>query len=155
MAEWKVPKRNGQWLVARNATPPPRSPKGPEAISDRALKKIYASSRRFTANVNRAEIREMIRRGFFVKGAWLDELEKLESVAKEIVNERDKKGKTLLETEPEFWGRAKQIVDLATKMLPKERYPGLPTATGQVTVADQACRSQPLIASKEERVWPN
>ena len=122
----------------------------PEALSDRALKKIYASSQRLTRNVNRAQIREMIRRGFFVKGVWLDELDTLESVAKEIVNEGDKKGRTLLEIEPEFWDRAKQIVDLGARIPLKERRPELQTTTKQMTVADKARRSQ---RKKTARGW--
>jgi hypothetical protein len=92
-------------------------------MSGHELKKIYASSSRLTANVDRSQIREMIRRGFFVNGVWLDELETLESVAKEIVHDRDKRGRTMLQIDPEFWGRAKEIVDLGAKIRFKERHP--------------------------------
>lgn len=113
---------SGQWLVSAKATLPLQPPNGPESMSGHELKKIYASSSRLTANVDRSQIREMIRRGFFVKGVWLDELETLESVAKEIVHDRDKKGRTILQIDPEFWGRAKEIVDLGAKIRFKERY---------------------------------
>jgi hypothetical protein len=79
---------------------------------------------RLTANVDRAQIREMIRRGFFSKGIWLDELDVLESVAKEIMNDSDGKGRTMLEIDPELWRKAKEIVDVGARVPPKERYPG-------------------------------
>lgn len=94
----------------------------PTALSNRALKKIYASSSRLTANVDRAQIREMIRRGFFSKGVWLDELDTLESVAREILNSRDNQGRTMLEIDPEFWTNAKYIVDLGAKVPSEERH---------------------------------
>jgi hypothetical protein len=50
--------------------------KQPAKLSNRELKRIHASS---------------LRRGFFSKGIWLDELDVLESVAKEIMNDRDEK----------------------------------------------------------------
>jgi len=65
--------------------------KEPAKMSNLELKRIHASSLRLTANVDWAQIREMIRRGFFSKEIWLDELDVLESVAKEIMNERTKK----------------------------------------------------------------
>src|SRR5215469_10601300 len=98
--------------------------KEPAKLSNRALKKIHASSLRLTANIDRAQIREMIRRGFFSKGIWLDELDVLESVAKEIMNDSDGRGRTMLEIDPELWGKAKEIVDVGARVLPKERYPG-------------------------------
>ena len=92
-------------------------------LSNRELKRIYASSSRLTANVNPAQIREMIQRGFFSKGVWLDELDVLEAVAQEIINQRDAEGRTMLEIDPEFWARAKEIVDLGAKVPIEERHP--------------------------------
>ena len=48
----------------------------------------------------------------------------LESVAKEIMNERDEKSRTMLEIDPELWMRAKEIADVAARVPPKERRPG-------------------------------
>ena len=92
--------------------------KGPGDLSNRALKRIYAASSRLTANVDRAQIREMIRRGFFSKGIWLDELDTIESVAKDILKSRDNRGRTMLEIDPQFWTNAKEIVDLGAKRRP-------------------------------------
>src|SRR5215831_5155941 len=98
--------------------------KAPAKLSNRELKRIYASSLRLAANVDREQIREMIRRGFFGKGIWLDELDVLESVAKEIMNQRDEKGQTMLEIDSELWMKAKEIVDVGARIPPKERHPG-------------------------------
>ena len=92
-------------------------------MSNRELKRIYASTSRLTANIDRAQIREMIRRGFFSKGVWLDELDVLESVAQEIIHQRDAEGRTMLEIDPEFWSKAKEIVDLGAKVPVEERHP--------------------------------
>jgi hypothetical protein len=96
----------------------------PTALTNRQLKRIYSSSLRLNVNVERAQIREMIRRGFFSKGVWLDELDVLESVAREIVNGRDEKGRTMMETDRLLWMRAKEIIDLAAKVPSEERHPG-------------------------------
>ena len=48
----------------------------------------------------------------------------LESVAKEIVNDRDAKGRTMLEIDPELWVKAKEIVDILARVPLKERRPG-------------------------------
>jgi hypothetical protein len=105
------------------------TPKEPIALSNWALKRIYAASLRLTANVDRSQIREMIRRGFFSNGIWLDELDLLESVAKEVVNSRDENGRTTLERDPELWWKAKEIIDLAARVPLKDRHaaasPGL------------------------------
>ena len=93
-------------------------------LSNRELKRIYASSLRLTANVDRAQIREMIRRGFFSKGIWLDELDVLESVAKEIMNDGDGKGRTMLEIDAELWMKAKEIVDIRARVPLKTKHPG-------------------------------
>jgi hypothetical protein len=98
--------------------------KEPAKMSNRELKRIYASSLRLRKNIDRAQIREMIRRGFFSKGIWLDELDVLESVAKEIVNERDGEGRTMLEFDPELLMNAKEIVDIRAQVPLKERHPG-------------------------------
>ena len=98
--------------------------KEPARMSNLELKRIHASSLRLTANIDWAQIREMIRRGFFSKEIWLDELDVLESVAKEIMNERDEKGRTMLEIDPELWTKANEIVDVAARVPPKERRPG-------------------------------
>ena len=98
--------------------------KEPTKLSNRELKRIYASSLRLTANIDRAQIREMIRRGFFSNGLWLNELDVLESVAKEIMNDGDGKGRTMLEIDPELWMKAKEIVDIRARVPPKERHPG-------------------------------
>jgi hypothetical protein len=91
-------------------------------VSNRELKRIYASSSRLTANVERVQIREMIQRGFFSNGVWLDELDVLESVAQEIINQSDAQGRTMLEIDPEFWARAKEIVDLGVRVPFAERH---------------------------------
>ena len=91
----------------------------PAKLSNRELKRIYASSLRLTANVDRAQIQEMIRRGFFSKGIWLDELDVLESVGKEIMKQRDEKDQTMLEIDSELWMKAKEIVDVAARVPPK------------------------------------
>src|SRR5215467_9857913 len=96
----------------------------PAKLSNRELKRIYASSLRLTANVDRAQIREMIRRGFFSKGIWLDELDVLESVAKEIMNDGDGKGRTMLEIDAELWMKAKEIVDIRARVPLKTKHPG-------------------------------
>ncbi|MBV8846303.1 MAG: hypothetical protein JO307_26150 [Bryobacterales bacterium] len=96
---------------------------------------------RLTVNVNRAEIREMIRRGFFVMGVWLDELETLESVAKDIISERDSTGRPVLETDPEFWGRAKQIVELGARIPAQERRSDPQSKSKQPAKAHQKRRS--------------
>jgi len=98
--------------------------KAPAKLSNRELRRIYASSLRLTANVDREQIREMIRRGFFSKGIWLDELDVLESVAKEILNQHDEKGKTMLEIDSELWMKAQEIVDVGARIPLKERHPG-------------------------------
>jgi len=97
--------------------------KEPAKLSNRELKRIHASSLRLTANIDRAQIREMIKRGFFTKGIWLDELDVLESVAKEIMNDSDGKGRPIGEIDPELWMKAKEIVDLAARVPPEERCP--------------------------------
>ena len=102
--------------------------KEPAKLSNRELKRIYASSLRLTANIDRAQIREMIRRGFFSMGIWLDELDVLESVAKEIMNERDGEARTTMETDPELWMKAKEIVDIRAQVPLKERHPGAAAA---------------------------
>ena len=106
----------GAWRVPAEATRPPIL-KASVPWSIRELRRIYSSSARLTANVESAHIREMIRRGFFGKGVWRDELDKLVPVAREIVNEQDASGQTLLATDPLFWGRAKQILDIAARIL--------------------------------------
>ena len=98
--------------------------KEPAKLSNRELKRIHASSLRLTANIDRAQIREMIKRGFFSKGIWLDELDVLESVAKEIMNDGDGEGRTMLEMDPELCMKAKEIVDVGARVPPKERHPG-------------------------------
>jgi hypothetical protein len=98
--------------------------KEPAKLSDRALKRIHASSLRLTGNIDRAQIREMIRRGFFSKAIWLDELDVLQSVAREIMNDCDGEGRTMLEIDPELRKKAKEIVDIRTPVPPKERRPG-------------------------------
>jgi len=98
--------------------------KEPAKMSNRELKRIYASSLRLRKNIDRAQIREMIRRGFFSKGIWLDELDVLESVAREIVNERDGEGRTMLEFDPELLMNAKEIVDIRAQVPLEERHPG-------------------------------
>src|SRR5215467_6660153 len=100
----------------------------PAKLSNRELKRIYASSLCLTANVDRAQIREMIQRGFFSKGIWLDELDVLESVAKEIMNDSDGKGRPIGEIDPELWRKAKEIVDVAARVPPEERRPGAAAA---------------------------
>ena len=105
----------------RNVPMPPQ--KGPSELSNWALKRIYASSLRLTVNVNHAQIREMIRRDFFSNGIWLDELDVLESVAKEIVNHRDEAGRTMRQIDPVLWRNAKEIVDLGAKVPFKDRHP--------------------------------
>jgi hypothetical protein len=102
--------------------------KEPAKLSNRALKKIHASSLRLTANIDRAQIREMIRRGSFSKGIWPDELDVLESAANEILNDRDEKGRTMLEIDPELWRKAKEIVDVGARVPPKERHSGAAAA---------------------------
>src|SRR5215467_4560008 len=98
--------------------------KEPAKMSNLELKRIHASSLRLTANIDWGQIREMIRRGFFSKGIWLDELDVLESVAKEIMNDRDGEGPTIMETDPELWMKAKEIVDIRAQVPLKERHPG-------------------------------
>jgi len=99
----KVAGRGGlKWLVSANAAVQPALPKGRATWLTRELKRIYKSSARLTTNVERSQIREMIRRGFFSNGIWLDEFDKVESVAKEIVNKRERSGRTPLETDPEL-----------------------------------------------------
>src|SRR5262249_41442754 len=93
--------------------------KEPAKLSNRALKRIHASSLRLTRNIDRAQIREMIRRGFFSKGIWLDELDVLESVAKEIMNDRDAEGRTMLEIDQELWMKEKDSVDVAARVPPR------------------------------------
>ena len=107
----------------RNETCFEKSATSPPMLSNRELKRIYASSSRLTTNVQRAQIREMIQRGFFSKGVWLDELDVLESVAQEIIHQMDAEGRTMLEIDPEFWSRAKEIVDLGAKVHLEERHP--------------------------------
>ncbi|HEY7337780.1 MAG TPA: hypothetical protein VH639_23000 [Bryobacteraceae bacterium] len=97
--------------------------KRPTALSNRELKRIYVSSLRLTVDVDSAQIREMIKRGFFSNGIWLDELDLLEAVAKEVVNRRDEMGRTTLETDPLLWARAKDILDLGAKVPLKDRLP--------------------------------
>ena len=96
--------------------------KAPVKLSNRELKRIYASSLRLTADIDPAQIREMIRRGFFRKGIWLDELDVLESVAKEILNHRDERGRTVQQIDPLLWGHATEIVDLGAKVPFTERH---------------------------------
>jgi len=103
--------------------------KEPAKMSNRELKRIYASSLRLRKNIDRAQIREMIRRGYFSKGIWLDELDVLESVAKEIMNQRDEKGQTMLEIDSELWMKAKEIVDVGARIPLKERHPGAAATT--------------------------
>ena len=91
-------------------------------VSNGELRRIYASSSRLTANVSQAQIREMIRRGFFSKGVWLDELDLLESVARQIINQRDAEGRSMLEIDPESWARAKEIVVLGARVPIAERH---------------------------------
>src|SRR5215472_12322294 len=98
--------------------------KDPAKLSNRELKRIYASSLRLTKNIDRAQIREMIRRDFFSKGIWLDELDVLESVSKEIMNDSDEKGRPMGKIAPELWRKAKEIVDIAARVPPKDRRPG-------------------------------
>jgi hypothetical protein len=105
--------------------PKSRSPKKqPAALSNRALKKIYVSSLRLTVDVDSAQIREMIKRGFFNNGIWLDELDLLEAVAKETVNSRDESGRTTREADPLLWARAKDILDVGARVPLKDRLPG-------------------------------
>lgn len=94
----------------------------PAALSNRALKKIYASSSRLKDKVDRAQIREMIKRGFFNKGVWLDELSALESVASEILNSRDNRGRDMREIDPQLWTNAKEIVDIGAKIPLDQRH---------------------------------
>ena len=98
--------------------------KEPAKLSNRELKRIYASSLGLTKNVDRAQIRQMIRRGFFSKGIWLEELDVLESVAKEIMNDRDGEGRTMLVIDPKLWMSAKKIVDIRARIPLKETDPG-------------------------------
>ena len=65
--------------------------KEPARMSNLELKRIHASSLHLTKNIDRAQIREMIRCGFFSNGIWLDELDVLESVANEIMKDRAEK----------------------------------------------------------------
>lgn len=90
--------------------------------SNRELKRVYASSLRLKANIDRAQIREMIKRGFFNNGVWLDELDVLESVAKEIVDHRDERGRPMQQIDPLLWGNAKEIVDLGAKVPFEDRH---------------------------------
>lgn len=99
------------------------APKQPAALSTRELKRIYSSSSRLTANVDQAHICEMIRRGFFSNGIWLDELSVVESVAKQIIQHRDGRGRTILKADPELWMKAKEIVDLGARVPVTERNP--------------------------------
>ena len=90
--------------------------KEPAKLSNGELKRLHASSLRLTANIDWGQIREMIRRGFFSEGIWLDELDVLVSVSKEIVNQRDEKGQTMLEIDSELWMKAKEIVDVGARI---------------------------------------
>lgn len=49
------------------------------------------------------------------KGIRLDELNVLESVAQEIMNSRDERGRTMMETDRLLWLRAKEVTDLGAK----------------------------------------
>jgi hypothetical protein len=48
----------------------------------------------------------------------------LEAAATEIANDRDKLGRTMMEIDPEFWAKAKELVDLGAQIAFEERHSG-------------------------------
>ena len=97
--------------------------RGQEAMSTRELRTIYRFSRWLTHGVDRRMIREMIRRDFFRNGIYMPELDVVESVAKEIVQRKDYRGRTTREDDPDLFAKAFQIVKIAANVPSKDRHP--------------------------------